>query len=192
MKDSHRQRTIKNLLPILFFLIACLLVFVSNPFAWIFGDPLFVEYCHLKVENQSGKTLRLTPINSEENSYSHARIYHTAFPASPAYQQSNISVNQNEQISFAFDCSERISKLYICDLEDECYLSKPVYQQTTIQSLDLLDRPDAALQAAAASYPEHDYRLRIDMLLFFISITALLGGFYWLKRTKPAEMPPDF
>lgn len=189
MKDYYRRRTVKNLIPLLFFLSTCLLFVVINPFSWILGDPLFVEYCFFEVDNQSGKTLHLTPIYIEANSYSPISIYRTTFPNSPAYQQRNITVNPDERISLAFDCSEKISKLYICDPEGNCYLSQSFYQRIMIKSLESLDRPDATLQAALASFPEHDYHLRVDVLLCFVLIIALLGGFYCLRWTKSVEMP---
>ena len=191
VKDTHAWRTINNLMPLLFFLSACLLVVFINPFSWLFGDPLFVEYCSLEVDNQSGKTLHLTPIYVGLNSYSAVRLYRTTFPNSPTYQQSNIAVKPGDQVSLPYDCSQRISKLYICDLEGECYVSPSVYQHTMIKSLESLAHPDAALEAALQSFPEHNYSLRIDALLCFLLIVALLGGVYWLNSTKPAQIPYD-
>jgi hypothetical protein len=191
VKDTHAWRTINNLMPIVLLLSACLLFLFINPFLWLFGDPLFVEYCSLEVDNRSGKSLRLTPLYTELNSYSAVRMYHTTFPKSPAYQQRNITLEPGDQVSLRYDCSQRISKLYVCDLEWECYVSQSVYQRTTIRSLDSLARPEAALEAVVQSFPEHNYSLRIDMLLCFILIIALLGGLHWLKRTKPAEIPFD-
>lgn len=191
MKDTYAWRTLNNLMPLLFFLSACLLLLFINPFSWLFGDPLFVEYCSLKVDNQSGKVLRLTPIHTGLDSYSAVRIYHTTFPNSPAYQQRNITVKSGDQVSLPYDCSERISRLYVCDLKGECYVSQSGFQRIMIRSLDSLASPDAALEAAVQSFPERDYSLGIDVLLCFILIIALLEGFYWLKRTKPAEIPFD-
>lgn len=191
MKATYAWRTIKNLMPLLFFLSACLLLLFINPLAWLFGDPLFVEYCSLEVDNQSGKTLRLTPIYTGLNAYSAVRIYHTNFPNSPAYQQRNIIVESGNQVSLSSDCEQRISSLYVCDLAGECYTRQNVYQRTTIKSLESLARPDAALEAAVLSFPEHNYSSKIDMLLSPILFIALLGGFYWLKRSRPPEIPFD-
>jgi hypothetical protein len=121
MKDTYHWRTISKLMPLLLFLSACLLLLFTNPLSWLFGDPLFVERCWLDVNNQSGKTLRLTPIYTDSNSYFAARIYRTTFPI-PAYQQRNITVMPGDQVSLPFDCSQRASKLYVCNLEDECYV----------------------------------------------------------------------
>jgi hypothetical protein len=84
-----------------------------------------------------------------------------------------------------------VSELYVCDLQGECYLRPSAYKKVTFQSLEALSQPDAALQAAIQSFPEHSYSVGINVLLCLIQISALLGGFYWLKRTKPVEIPYD-
>jgi hypothetical protein len=166
VKDTYALRTLNNLIPMLLLMSACLILLFINPCSWLFGDPLFVEYCGLEVDNQSGKTLRLTPIYAGLNSYSAVRIYHTTFPNSPAYQQRNITVKPGDQVSLAYDCSQRISKLYLCDLDGECYVSPSVYQSLAIRSLESLSRPDAALDAAVQSSPEHNYALLIAAVLY--------------------------
>jgi hypothetical protein len=193
--NIHAGRASSQLIPILFFLNACLITLFINPCSMLFGDPLFTEYCHLYVDNQSGKTLRVTPIYSD-NLFPAVRLYRTSFPYSPAYQQGNILVKSGDKVALAYSCdSPRVSALYACDLDGECYVHQrshyayPLSVEFTFISLESLSRPDADLEAAVQSYPEHNYRGIINMLLCPTLIFALIGGFYWLVRAKTVEIP---
>ena len=191
----HAGRASSQLIPILFFLNACLIFLFINPCSMLFGDPLFTEYCHLYVDNQSGKTLRVTPIFSD-HPFSAVRLYRTDFPYSPAYQQGNIPVKSGDKVALAFSCdSPGVSALYACDLDGECYVhQRPQYvdwggRRFTFKSLESLSRPDAALEAAVQSYPEHNYRGIISVLLCIIQIFAVIGGVYWLVRARTVGIP---
>ena len=74
------------------FLNACLICVFINPGCWVFGDYIFAEFCSVEVNNQSGKTLRVTPIDAD-NPYSAVRLYRENLPSFLTYQQRNISVN---------------------------------------------------------------------------------------------------
>jgi hypothetical protein len=191
----HARRASSQLIPILFFLNSCLIFLFINPCSMLFGDPLFTEYCHLYVDNQSGKTLRVTPIYSD-NPFPAVRLYRTSFPYSPAYQQGNIPVKSGDKVALAYSCdSPGVSALYACDLDGECYVHQrsryvyPMGVEFTLKSLESLSRPDAALEAAVQSFPEHNYRGIINMLLCTTLIIALFGGFYWLVRARTVEIP---
>ena len=195
MYNIHTWRASSQLIPILFFLNVCLICFYVNPCAFLLGDPLFAEYCRIHVDNQSGKTLRVTPIYSA-NPFSAVRLYRTSFPYSPAYQQGNIPVKSGDKVALAYDCdSKGVSAVYACDLDGECYVQQPsryVYPMDlgfTFKSLESLSRPDAALEAAVQSYPEHNYRGIISVLLCIIQIFAVIGGVYWLVRARTVEIP---
>jgi hypothetical protein len=201
VNDTHVWRTIRNLIPLLFFLSACLILLFINPCSWLLGDPLFAEYCWLDVDNQSSKTLHVTPICTDHSSYSAVRIYRTTFPISPAYQQRNIMVKSGDQVFLAHDCSQGVSELYACGPEGECYVRQSVYhhypnqgsavpyERFTFTSLESLSRPDTALEAAVQSFPEHNYSGMKDVLLCFVQIMLLLGGLYWLIRARTGEIP---
>jgi len=191
----HTGHASSQLIPILFFLNACLIFLFINPCAMLFGDPLFTEYCHLYVDNQSGKTLRVTPVYTV-NPISPVRLYRTDFLYSPAYQQSNIPVKSGDTVAMAYSCdSPSVSALYACDLDGECYVRQPshyVYPEGvefTFNSLESLSRPDAALEAAVQSFPEHNYRSIINVVLCPTLIIALIGGFYSLVRAKTYAIP---
>jgi hypothetical protein len=210
MYNVHARRASSQLIPILFFLNACLILWFINPCSWLGGE-LYpgIETCRFEINNQSGKTLRVTPIYTDRNSFSPVRLYRKTLPDIPAYQQRNISVKSGELVTLFYDCSSTgvtdVSELYICDLEGECYVhqhlqpislyvsessgSTRLFGRFTINSLESLSRPDASLEAAVQSFPEHNYSAMKNVLLCFIMIIALIGGFYWLVRIKNIELP---
>ena len=93
-----------------------------------------------------------------------------------------------------------MSKIYACDLDGECYVHQHSYSIAykgweghgfTFKSLESLSRPDAALEAAVQSFPEHNYQGGIFVLLCIIQIFSVIGGVYWLVRTRTVEIPKD-
>jgi len=191
----HAGRASSQLIPILFFLNACLICLFINPCSMLLGDPLFAEYCWIYVGNQSGKTLRVTPIYTD-HPFSAVRLYRPSFPSSPAYQQRNIPVKSGDKVALAYSCDfSGVSALYACDFDGECYVSKlshyvyPMASEFTFRSLESLSRPDAALEAAVQSFPEHNYRGIINVLLCPTLIIALIGGFTSLVRARTVEIP---
>jgi hypothetical protein len=191
----HTRRASSQLIPILFFLNACLIFVFINPCAMLLGDPLFAEYCHIYVDNRSGKTLRVTPIYAD-HPFSAVRLYRTSFPSSPAYQQRNIPVKSGDKVDLAYSCDfPGVSAMYACDLDGECYVSKlshyvyPMASEFTFRSLESLSRPDAVLEAAVQSFSEHNYRGIINVLLCPTLIIALIGGFTSLVRAKTYDIP---
>jgi hypothetical protein len=191
----HTRRASSQLIPMLFFLNACLILLFVTPCSWLFGEPLFGEHCWLEVNNQSGKTLRLTPIDTD-NPSSPVRLYRTAFPIFPAYQQRNITVKSGNQVHLSYSCGQQgVSELYACDLDGECYVHQHSqyvewgFRRFTFKSLEDLSRPDAALEAAVQSFPEHNYNSLRNVLLCIIQIISLIGGFYWLVRARTVEIP---
>ena len=189
MKDTPAWRTLRNLAPLLIFLALCLSFWVSNPFVWLIGTPLFAEHCGLTVVNQAGEALRLTPVNAEGYTYSAVRLYRTAFPIFPTYQQRDIVVAPGDQVLLYFDCESRVSELHVCDLADDCYLVHSPYERVTIKSLEALSRPDAALEAAVHAFPKNNYSYAAYVVLCVVQIVTVIGGLFWLKRTKFNEMP---
>jgi hypothetical protein len=191
----HTRHASSQLIPMLFFLNACLILFFVTPCSWLFGEPLFGEHCWLDVENQTSKTLRVTPIDTG-NPFSPVRLYRTTYPIFPAYQQRNIAVKSGDQVHLSYSCEQQgVSVLYACDLEGECYVHQhPHYVYPSgvgvmFKSLESLSRPDAALVAAVQSFPEHNYRGIINVLLCIIQIISLIGGVYWLVRTRTVVIP---
>ena len=59
----------------------------------------------------------------------------------------------------------------------------------SFNSLESLSRPDSILEAAVQSFPEHNFSAIINILLCFLMISALIGGFYWLDRTNTYHVP---
>jgi hypothetical protein len=207
MYNIHPWRASNQLIPILFFLNSCLILLFLNPCSWLFGEPSYDEggICWLDVSNQSGKTLRVTPIYTDRGSFSPVRLYRITFPEFPAYQQRNIAVKSGDVGRLFYDCTQHsVSELYACDLEGECYVHQhlqPISVSVhgtekiissgvfTINSLESLSRPDAALEAAVQSFPEYNYSCIKNGLLCITIIIALIGGFYWLGRSKTTEIP---
>jgi hypothetical protein len=195
MYNIHTWRASSQLIPILFFLNACLILFFVNPCIWLLGEPLFGEHCGLVVDNLSGKTLRVTPIDSD-HPLSPIRLYRTTDPIFAAYQQRNITVKSGDQVTLSYNCDQPgVSELDACDLDGECYLLQR-YQYVnqglrkfTFTSFQNLSRPDAALEAAIQSFPEHSYSSLRNVLLCSIQIIFLIGGVYWLARSRTVEMP---
>ncbi len=200
--DIHPRRSISQLIPVLFFLNACLILLLVNPCSWLSGDefPGGAPTCGLSINNQSGKALSLTPISVEGESYSAVRLYRKTFPNIPGYEQRNISVQAGEQVFWFYDCSKQVvSALYACDLGGECYVSQNsnyVYPFTesgkdvgfTFRSLESLPRPDAALEAALLSFPVHNYSGVKTVLLCSLGLIAVIGGVYTLVRARPLGM----
>ena len=122
--NVHTRRASSQLIPMLFFLNVCLICSVINPCTWLLGDPLFAEFCGVEVNNQSGKTLRVTPIDLD-NPFSPIRLYRTTEPWFPAYQQRNITVKSGDKVTLPYACDQGgVSALYACDLDGECYVSQ--------------------------------------------------------------------
>ena len=196
MYNVHTWRASSQLIPMLFFLNTCLILLFVNPCLWL-GEyyPFGPEMCGVRVNNQSGKTLRVTPIDTD-NPFSAVRLYRTTFPYSPAYQQRNISVKSGDQVTLSYDCYQHgVSELYTCDLAGECYVHQHSqyinqgFRGFTFKSLESLPHPDATLEAAVQSFPEHNYRGIINVLLCPTLIIALIGGFYSLIRARTVEIP---
>ena len=204
----YARRASSPLIPMLFLLNACLICLCVNPCTWVFGDPLFGDgegVCGFEVENQSGKTLRVTPIDSDRIPFSPVRLYRNTFPPLSAYQQRDVIVKSGDIVRISFDCSQgRMSELLACDLEGECYIHQhPWVLQSFVRgaeviisgarfrftSLDSLSRPDAALVAAVESFPEHDYTGLKTILLCSTVILFIIGGVFWLVRSRVVEMP---
>jgi hypothetical protein len=195
--NMYPRHSCSELIPVLLFWSGCLILLVLNPFSWLRSEsPFGTEICGLRVDNQSGKILRVTPLYTYRRSYSSVRLYRGTFPFLPAYQQRNISVKSGDQATLSYACSENgIPVLYACDPEGECY----VQQRYTIgnlmvigykfSSLETLSPPDAALEAAIQSIPEHDNSGMSYILLCVIGVAALIGGIYTLVRPKTIEMP---
>ena len=198
MYNVHIGRARSQLVPIFLFLNACLICMFINPCCWLFGDYIFAEFCSVEVNNQSGKTLRVTPIDAD-NPYSAVRLYRENIPSFLTYQQRNISVESGENVTLSYNCDQaRVSKIYACDLDGECYVHQHpqsiAYKgweghEFIFKSLENLSRPDAALEAAVQSFPEHNYRGGIFVLLCIIQVISLIGGVYWLVRTRTFEIP---
>ena len=192
--NIHVRRSGSQLVPILFFLTACLSLLFVNPCTWVFGDPLFIEYCGLDIDNQSGKTMRVTPINPD-NPSSPLRIYRKTDPRIPAYQQTNIIVKSGDQVYLPYSCKpQSISELYACDLDGDCYVHQhaiyvyPLSVRFTFKSLESLSRPEAAQEAAVGSFPEHNYSTLKYVLLCVIQLAAVIGGVIWLVRTRIVDI----
>jgi hypothetical protein len=196
MYHIHPRRAGSQLIPILFFLNACLILLFVNPCSWVFGEPFFGEQCWLEVSNQSHKTLRVTPIDTAGNSYAPVRLYRETYPIFPAYQQHNILVKYGGLLHLPYSCEQQaVSVLYACDLDGECYVHRQSYyvnpagRQFTFESLESLARPEAALEAAVGSFPEHNYSVLKNVLLCIVQIVCLIGGVYGLVRARTIEIP---
>jgi hypothetical protein len=194
--NIHPRRAGSQLIPLLFFLNACLMLLFVTPCSWVFGEPLLGEHCWLEVYNQSGKTLRVTPIVTDRNSFSAVRLYRTTYPFFSAYQQRNITVKSGDQVLLSYNCDQPgVPVLYACDLDGECYIHQHSQyldwggRGFIFMSLESLSRPDEALEAAVQSFPEHNYSGLRNVLLCFIQIIFLIGGFYWLGRARTVEIP---
>ena len=197
MYKIHPRRSSSQLISLLFFLTSCLTLLFVNPCTWVFGDPLFAEYSWLEIDNQSGKSLRVTPINPD-NPGSPLRIYRSTDPRIPAYQQRNITVKSGEKVTLSFSIEQqRISELYACDLDGGCYVHQhaiyvyPLAVRFTFKSLESLSRPEAALEAAVGSFPEHNYSTLKYVLLCVIQLVAFIDGVYWLVRTRTVDISKD-
>jgi hypothetical protein len=192
MKSVNARHTINSLLPLLSFLsflVVILLFLFGQPCVWVLGDPPFAEHCGLIIDNQTGEPLSVTPINTDGNTPSAVRLYRSTFPTFPVYQQRNIAVKSSEQVSLLFDCEKRISELYVCEMDGECYLYQSPYQKVTISSFETLTRPSAALGTAVKTFPEYNYSGITNGLLCIIQIIALFGWLYLLKWVKVHETP---
>jgi hypothetical protein len=194
MYNIHPWRASSQLIPLLFFLNACLALVFANPCTLILGDPLFTEYCALVIDNQSGRTLHVTPVYDNRGVFSAVRLYRTGFPISPVYRQRNIAVNSGEQTTLSRTCDqEGLLELYICDPGGECYVKKhlQVLGRMTINSLDGLSRPEAALEAAVGTFPEHDTQGLRVMLFCTAQIVFIIGAVYALGRSRTVGIPKN-
>lgn len=195
--NIYPRRSCSELIPILLFYSGCLIFLLLNPCSWQRSvSPFRTEICELRVDNQSGEILRVTPLYTYRRTYSAVRLYRGTFPILPAYQQRNISVKFGDQATLSYVCSENgIPVLYACDPEGECYLNQHYYIVNLMvigfkfNSLEDLSRPDAALEAAIQSIPEHDNSGMGYILLCVIGMAALIGGIYTLVRPKTIETP---
>ncbi len=186
----------------LFFLAAGLTSLVYCAGTGVIAAPplLGVETCRLDVDNQSGEALRVTPIYIYSNSISAVRIYRTSWPEFPAFQQRDIPVKSGDLVTLTFDCSQHgVSELYACNLEGACSIHQRhqfIYQHVsdteisvsfdgyTFKSLESLPRPDAALEAAVKSFPEHNYAGLIYSLLCLFPAIFWILGIYRLVRVR--------
>jgi hypothetical protein len=194
--NIHTRRSCSQMIPTLLFWIGCLILLFVNPCSWLGPEfPFGTELCRLRVYNQSGKTLRVTPIYAN-SSISAVRLYRDTFPIIPAYQQRNITVKSGDPITLSYACSENgMPVLYACDPDGECYLHKSSYYLVysmvvgyNFKSLESLPRPDAALEAAVQSFPERDATGIRYALLCGIGIVASIGGFTALARARTVEI----
>jgi hypothetical protein len=189
MYNIHPRRASSSLIPVLLFLNACLLLLFVSPCS-LFFDFLYKEYCWTEVDNQFGETLRVTPLDTD-NPLTPIRLYGSTYPA---YQQRDISVKSGERVTLSYDCDRHdVSEVYACDLDGECYIQTHYvtrdFRVFTFQSLDSLSRPDAALEAAVQSFPEHNYSTLRIVLLCMIQLIFFIGGVYWLVRARTVEIP---
>jgi hypothetical protein len=210
MKDTRIWHASNSLISLLLFVSACLILTVLNPCSWMCAEPPYIGvieesmFCMVEVDNQSGKTLRVTPILSHPNSYSAALLYHVDFPTLPAYRQRNISVESGDKVTLDYMCfsdTTAVSQVYACDQEGECYVNAdcklvhlggviPV-SKFTFGSLESLPRPEAALEAAVDSFPVYNYTILKNVLLCALMVISLIGGVYVLVRTRANRIPTE-
>ncbi len=205
VKDIRLWRTSNGLISMLFFLSACLICLFLNPCSrivsneFLFGTP----YCGLRIQNQSGASLSLTPIIVDGDRYSVARLYQKTGLYLAAYRQRDITVEAGQQVFWSYDCSKQVvSALYACVPDGDCYVNQKSYyieQYTesgqylgfTFLSLASLPRPEAALEAAVRSIPEHNYSFLKTGLLCALIIVALIGGVFVLILTRAGRIPSE-
>ena len=185
-----------------FLLAACLASAFCCVGTGVLASPplLGIETCRLDLDNQSGETIRITPVYTNGLSYSAIRIYRTSWPIFPAFQQRNIAVKSGDIVTLSVDCSQHgVTELYACDLSGECYIHQHnlfLYQPVSdtemsvsfdgyrFTSLESLPRPDAALEAAVKSFPEHDYTGLRDSLLCLLPVIFWVVAIYRLVRVR--------
>ena len=205
MSATHDWHTRNGLVAFLFFLIACLTASFCCLTAETFTDlPLLgFDTCLIEVSNQSGKTLQVTPLDIRGESPAVVRLYRASWPVVPAFRQRDITVNSGDSVYLHLVCNpdeSAISAIYACDLEGECYVhtDRQWYYHLArdkgvatgyygvygfaFETLAALPRPDAAVEAAVQSSPEHDYTSLRYALLCLVSVIALVGGFIGLSR----------
>jgi len=197
--------TLSKLVTLSFFLVACLTTSFCFLEAEVFSSPsLFWEdTCGIEVSNQSGQTLRITPLDIRGGSPAVVRLYRGSGLLIPAFRQRDITIKSGDSMYLHLECSpdeSAISAIYACDPEGECYVhtdrqydSEPVRDKGVVTgyyglygfafgTLDSLTRPDAAMEAAVQSSLEHDYTGLKYTLLCLVTVIALLGGFIGLVR----------
>jgi hypothetical protein len=197
--NIYPRRSCSELIPALLFWSGCLILLLLNPCSWLGPEsPFGTEMCELRVDNQSGEILRVTPLYTYRGTYSAVRLYRKNFPIFPAYQQDNISVESGDQTTLSYACSENgIPVLYACDPEGECYIHQRYYIVNLMvvgfkfNSVENISRPDAALEAAVGSIPEHNYAAIKNVLLCLIQISFLIAGVYGLVRFRTVAIPKD-
>lgn len=202
MSSTYAWLAHSKLVTRFFFLVACLL---ALPFCCT-GSGIFtatqlmsIETCGMKVNNQSGETIRVTPIDTSGSTLSAVHVYRASWPVLPAFRQRNISVNSGETSTIVVECNHPLSEIYVCDLDGECYVFSKSYfsyqqmqdseyidihEDFTLKSLETPPRPDAALESAIQSIPEYDYSGVRNSLLCLISVIALLCGVYRVARAR--------
>ena len=205
MGATHDWHTGNGLVAFLFFMVACLTTSFCCLEAEVFSSPslFWTETCVIEVTNHSGRTLRITPLDIRRESPAVVRLYRASRPVVPAFRQRDIPICSGDSVYLHLECSpdeSAISAIYACDLEGECYVhtdrqyySRPIQDKGVVtgfysiygfafETLDALSRPDAALEAAVQSSPEHDYTSLRYTLLCVVTIIALLGGIIGLVR----------
>jgi hypothetical protein len=196
-KDTHAWSTLGKLVPVLFVLAALQVTICcyTGPgiLAW---PPLWVETCRFEVSNQSGETIRITPIDTSGRSPAAVRLYRASWPVLPAFRQRNIIVKPGDSVYLHTDCGQGVSELYACELEGECYIHQNhqfivdhaqandnvIFNGFMVKSLESLPRPEAALETAVQSFPEHDYSGLRNLLLCLVPFIVLFYGLYRLAR----------
>jgi hypothetical protein len=179
-------------LPFLFCYMACGLLYA--PYL------LSIETCGFDIDNQSGKTLRLTAIDPYGGSSFLVQIIRTSWPYLPAFQQRNITVKSGDLRKFTYDCTHHGEfEIYACDLEGECYVNKnpeSLYQRVQgdedillfngfrFKSLESLPHPDQAIETIVKSIPEHDYSGLKYKLLGLGLVIALFFGSLRVVRAR--------
>lgn len=198
----YKRRSASQIIPLLFFLNACLILVLINPCSWLLEGsfPYGTPRCGLGINNQSGKTLSLTPIFTGGNTFSAVRLFPNTFPSVSAAQR-DIPVQAGEKVFWAYDCSRQVvAALYACDLQGECYVNQKSHFITqftesgkdvgfTFTSLESLPRPEAALDAAVGSFPEHNYSGVKVLGLCILGIISVIGGIFTLARARTVGMP---
>jgi hypothetical protein len=205
MSATHAWLTCNKLVTLSFFLVACLTASFCCLTAETFTDlPLLgFDTCLIEVSNQSGKTLQVTPLDIRGESPAVVRLYRASWPVVPAFRQRDIPISSGDSVYLHLECSpdeSAISAIYACDLEGECYVhtdrqyyTQPIQDKGVVtgfysiygfafETIDSLSRPDAAMEAAVQSSPEHDYTGLTYTLLCLVTVIALLGGFVGLVR----------
>ncbi|MBN1668590.1 MAG: hypothetical protein JW862_15955 [Anaerolineales bacterium] len=188
MNKQTRGR-ITNLVPIILILVIALAFLFGNPCFWLFGDPLFVEHCWLEVANQTGQAISVTPLKTSGDSYAGVFLYNPSPSAVQAVQQRDLVVKAGEEVTLSFSCEDRISALYVCDADRDCYLYPRPNVRATIRSLESHAPAAPALEGLVQAIPERSYRGLTNALLCGVQVVAILGGLAWLKGVRPHFQP---